>query len=160
MIGCQDIPNVTRPGSDVTVHELASAQENIHYEWDSSLAPRLVIEPGDEVVIDTRSGEDDQLRPGDAPSAIDAVDWDRLHALTGPIYIKRAKPGSTLVVTVLDARPAAWGLIMQRPGAGLLRGFETYLRFFDLEGGRVIFAPGVSVELHPFLGIMGVAPPQ
>jgi acetamidase/formamidase len=138
-------------------HRLTAADESIHYAWDARLAPVLEIDSGDEVVVETRSGEDDQLQPGDSPDAIDRFDRDRLHALSGPIGIRGAEPGALLAVRMLELTPGPWGFLMQRPGGGLIRGFDPYLRFFDLTGRVVELARGVQVPIRPFLGVMGVA---
>ena len=84
----------------------------------------------------------------------------RLHALSGPIAVVGAKPGDTLAVHILDVRPASWGFTMQRPGAGFLLGFPTYLKTFDLRDGSAELTPGVRIPARPFLGVMGTAPAE
>jgi acetamidase/formamidase len=144
----------------MTLHRLRRDDDaTIHYAWDPALPPVLRIQPGDEVVVETRSGEDDQLRPGDTADALSRLDRSRLHALSGPIEVSGAMPGGALTVEVLELSPGKWGFTMQRPGAGLVEGFPHYLRFFDLsQGDAVEFAPGIRVPIRPFLGVMGVAP--
>lgn len=144
----------------MATHHLTRDQANVHYVWDAAIPPVLEVDPGDQVIIETRSGEDDQLQPGDGPEAIEAIDRERLHALSGPVRVRAARPGMLLAVRILELAPGPWGLVMQRPGAGLIRGFDPYLRFFDLTDGAVEFGPGVRVPLRPFLGVMGVAPAQ
>jgi acetamidase/formamidase len=134
-------------------------QRNIHYRWNNALQPVLNVHPGDEVEIETRSGEDDQLQPGDPPEALDGLDFaNRLHALTGPIAIAGAAPGDVLAIHILELRTGPFGFTMQRPGAGLIQGFPSYLRFYTLDGTEAEFEPGIRVPIRPFLGVMGVAP--
>src|SRR5579872_637077 len=46
----------------VNVHRLARDDDrNIHYAWDPAIPAALVVSPGDEVVVEARSGEDDQV---------------------------------------------------------------------------------------------------
>lgn len=130
----------------------------IHFKWNAALQPVLRVASGSEVVIETRSGEDDQLRRDSTASDVERIDMRRLHALSGPIFVDGAEPGDTLAVHILDITPREWGFTMQRPAAGFLMGFPTYLRTFDLSGDQAEFAPGISVPLKPFLGVMGVAP--
>jgi acetamidase/formamidase len=138
-----------------------SDQTNIHYRWNNALAPVLTIESGDEVVVETRSGEDDQLKPGDTAEALDRVDFSRrLHALTGPIAVAGARPGDALAVHILQLQTGAFGFTMQRPGRGLLTDFAPYLRFYRLTGEAAAFEPGIEVPIRPFLGVMGVAPAE
>jgi acetamidase/formamidase len=71
-----------------------------------------------------------------------------------------ARPGDTLVVDVLDVRPAAWGWTSLGPRGGLLpTDFpDPYLRIWDLADGRFARGlAGVRVPLAPFCGVMGVA---
>lgn len=133
---------------------------NIHFKWNAALPPVLRVPSGSEVTIETRSGEDDQLRPTSTAADVDALDMRRLHALSGPIAVVGAEPGDTLAVHIVDVRPASWGFTMQRPGAGFLLGFPTYLKTFDLRDGSAELAPGVRIPVRPFLGVMGTAPAE
>ena len=75
--------------------------DEIHQEWNNALPPRLEIDAGDTVVFETRdaanrfysksSTHDDVLRRGPF----------RGHPLTGPVKIRDARPGDTLVVLSL-----------------------------------------------------------
>jgi acetamidase/formamidase len=143
----------------VRVHRLRRDDDRaIHYKWNASIAPALTIDSGDVVVVETRTGEDDQLRRDSTAADVEALDMRRLHALSGPIAIREARPGDTLAVHIEEVTPGEWGFTMQRPGAGMLLGFPAYLRTYRFESGAVEFAPGLRVQLKPFLGVMGVAP--
>ncbi|HEV2128563.1 MAG TPA: acetamidase/formamidase family protein [Thermomicrobiales bacterium] len=83
------------------------------------------------------------------------------HALTGPVFVVGAEPGDTLVVEIVDVRPADWGWTTCGPGVGLLGdAFEEWtLHVWDLRSGTTaVFAPGITVPMAPFCGVMGVAP--
>ena len=43
------------------IHHLDAS--TVHYEWNNALAPRLVVEPGDTVVFDTRDAADGYYTP-------------------------------------------------------------------------------------------------
>ena len=81
-------------------------------------AAGLRVPSGSGVTIETRSGEDDQLRPTSTAADVDALDMRRLHALSGPIAVVGAKPGDTLAVHILDVRPASWGFRCSGPAQG------------------------------------------
>ncbi len=131
---------------------------NIHFRWDAALPPVRTIDSGREVVIETRSGEDDQFRPDSTPADVASMDMRRLHALSGPIFVRGAEPGDTLAVHILDVATAEWGFTMQRPAAGLLLGFPEYFRAYRLSNGYAELTDRIRVPLRPFLGVMGVAP--
>jgi acetamidase/formamidase len=136
--------------------------EQIHQEWNNALAPRLTIDPGDTVVFETRdaanrfytkdSTHEDVLRRGPFKG----------HPLTGPVAVRGARPGDTLVVEILDVQPALdWGWTAIRPGRGLLPESDfakPFLQIWDLSDkrhGRM--GHRVAVPIAPFPGVLGVA---
>lgn len=137
-----------------------SDSRHVHHDWDPDRAPVLEVQTGDEVIVETRSGEDGQLRAGATAADLAAVDWAKLHALSGPVAVRGAEPGDVLVVDVLDLVPGDWGFVMHRPGAGLLRSPAPFLRTCRIDAGRGVasFMAGLDLPLRPMLGVMGVAP--
>jgi acetamidase/formamidase len=133
---------------------------NIHFRWSATRPPALTIDSGAEVIVETRSGEDDQFHPDSTAADVAALDMRRLHALSGPIFVRGAEPGDTLAVHIMEVAAASWGFTMQRPGAGLLLGFPDYFRAFALRDGYAEVTPTVRVPVRPFLGVMGVAPAE
>lgn len=106
-------------------HHLRSTPDNITWGgFPIDSAPRLEIESGDEVRIDTLSHEgatDANMPPekffapfGIRPDEIlpdvkgfwgsipDRVRYGSRHLMTGPIYVEGAEPGDTLEIEVLD----------------------------------------------------------
>ena len=136
--------------------------EQIHQEWNNALPPRLTIDPGDTVVFDTRdaanrfyskqSTHEDVIRRGPF----------RGHPLTGPVHVRGARPGDTLVVQIVDVQPALdWGWTAIRPGRGLLPESDfpkPFLQIWDLSDRRhARMGNLVAVPIAPFPGVMGVA---
>ncbi len=148
---------------------------------DPGTAPVLFVESGDTVVLETLSA----ISSGPGPYSdyceewgldqndpmikkiIDAVDLAEPkgrggHMMTGPVYVKGAKPGDTLELRILDMElTLPYGNISVGPGAGALpdlvkeRGwrrvvYDEALRFGDLAGFKI--------PLDPFFGVMGVMP--
>jgi acetamidase/formamidase len=162
-------------------HHLAA--ETLHTNWDRARPPRLVIDPGETVVIETLEASwgaiarevaegaktlgDPDVIAAVAASATPAPSPDPNaampgHALTGPIAINGAEPGDTLVVKIEEIALGSWGWTACGPeGNGLLQHVvsEPTLYVWDLRNpARAPFAPGISVPLAPFCGVMGVAP--
>jgi acetamidase/formamidase len=163
------------------VHHLGT--QALHTNWDQSHPPGLVIDPGDTVIVETMEASGgaiarhvaDGARTLGTPAIIEAVaatatpapdpDPDAAmpgHTLTGPIVITGAEPGDTLVVMIEDITVGSWGWTSCSPeGNGLLQHAvpEQTLYLWDLRNPeRAPFAPGISVPLAPFCGVMGVAP--
>jgi acetamidase/formamidase len=72
------------------------------------------------------------------------------HALAGPIFVRGARPGQTLVVRIDEVEPADWGVTHGGP--------EHAIHWELAEGvGRAL---GLELDLAPFLGVMGMPPPE
>jgi acetamidase/formamidase len=141
----------------MTVHALFA--EPTHSLWNRSLAPRLHIEPGDEVEIECIDASGGQVRPGMTTAEFLAIDRARIHALTGPIFVENAEPGDVLEIDVLATRHATWGWSSVIEGLGFLkdRFREPYLFHWHLDGESTSSLTPAVVPVRPFLGVMGVA---
>jgi acetamidase/formamidase len=130
--------------------------------WDNTLTPRLIVDPGDIAVIECAEPTGQIDRSWTAADLANA-DPSLGHALTGPIAIRGAEPGDTLVVEVLDAQHKGWGWSGHVPGFGLLADeFESmFLRHWELDGTTCRFpVGGVEIPAAPFPGVIGVAPTE
>ena len=95
-------------------------EEAIHYVYDNAIEPALYIDSGDTVVIACREAADGQFTPESTTSLLKTLDWNRIHALTGPIFVNGAEPGDVLQVEVLEIDHHGWGWTCVIPGFGLL----------------------------------------
>jgi acetamidase/formamidase len=134
----------------------------VHKEWNNALAPRLTIDPGDTVVFDTRDAADGYYSKASTHADVIGRGRFRGHPLTGPVRVRGAAPGDTLVVEILDVRPALdWGWTAIRPGRGLLPEADfakPYLNIWDLsDGTHARMGNAVAVPIEAFPGVMGVA---
>ena len=154
-------------------HHLHASVETCHWgQFDPNLAPVLRVDSGDEVVIDALSGGPDVLPPAGfyVPPELHDVHARSVrnlpgHILTGPVHVKGAEPGDTLEVRILDVQLRQdWGYNVIRPLAGTLPAdFDDTHRLLNIPldrermTGRMPW--GLDLPLHPFFGVMGVAPP-
>src|SRR6184192_363125 len=134
----------------------------VHYEWNNALAPRLVIDPGDTVVFDTRDSADGHYSPSSTHGDVLARGPFRGHPLTGPVGVRGARPGDVLVVEILDVAPRApFGWTAIRPGRGLLPEHDfpkPFLQIWDVSDGvSARTGRDIAVPLEPFPGVMGTA---
>jgi acetamidase/formamidase len=135
--------------------------DRVHFLWDTGHEPLLVIDPGDTVVVRTREVSDNQIGPDSDASVLAGLDFDRLYPLCGPIAVRGAEPGDTLIVEVLDIHTQGWGWAAILPGLGLLPDdfADPYLRIFDLSAGDVTYLrDDIAIPIEPFFGTMGVCP--
>jgi acetamidase/formamidase len=135
--------------------------DRVHFTWDVDHEPVLTVHSGDTVTLESRDVSDNQLGPGSQSSDIEALDWDRVYPLAGPIAIEGAQPGDTLAVEILELRTKDWGWTAIIPGLGLLPDdfASAYLRVFDLTNGEHAYLrEDVAIPIEPFFGTMGVCP--
>jgi formamidase len=133
-----------------------------HNRWHEDIPPILRVQPGDQVVMETRDALDGQITAASTADDVGRVDLRPAHALTGPIHVDGAEPGDLLEVKIQQIQPQPFGFTMQAPGFGFLRDFfpEPHLVRWEIKDG---FAqsrdlPGVRIPGAPFMGVIGVAP--
>src|SRR5262245_59879290 len=138
----------------------------VHHEWNNAIPPRLVVEPGDTLAIDTRDASDGYYTPTSTSRDTANRGPFKGHPLTGPVAVQGARPGDVLAIDILDVRAAApFGWTHIRPGRGLLPESdfpESFLQIWDVSDGafaRVRARSGVrvSVPQGPFPGVIGTA---
>ena len=139
--------------------------------FDATLAPVLTVRSGQLFTVDTFSGGPAVLPPAGFHVPPELLDIHARcpmlapgHILTGPVAVEGAMPGDTLEVRIVDVRLRQdWGYNVIRPLAGTLpEEFDAYRHLtIPLDAARnVATLPwGLELPLHPFFGVMGVAPP-
>jgi acetamidase/formamidase len=78
----------------MTEHRLTARQ--VHNKWNRDLVPAVEIDPGDVVVFETQDVSGGQVEPGSPAAALANIDYERIHPLTGPVFVKGARPGDVL----------------------------------------------------------------
>ncbi|HEX8917282.1 MAG TPA: acetamidase/formamidase family protein [Chloroflexota bacterium] len=156
----------------MTVHHLDAVRGTVHGRFNRSLPPPIEIDPGDTVIyrtIDAGWGRGSQRIQGEPPPDVGRdAELDLGHALTGPISVRGAQAGDVLEVEIKTLRPGRWGWTWAGPMTHLARpytdlGEETTIGWhLDPNTGMATDAEGrgISVPLHPFMGVMGNAPAE
>jgi len=141
-------------------HSLSA--EPTHSRWNATLPPRLTIVSGDTIHFECQDSSGAQVHPGMTVDQFQAIDRNRIHALTGPVAIHGAQPGDVLQIDVLEVQHLGWGWSSVIPGLGFLkdRFAEPFLFHWQLEADISRSLAPAIVPLHPFCGIMGVAPAE
>ena len=142
--------------------EYSLGEEARHFRWNAALPPGLTIRSGDTVHFHCRDASDGQITRHSTVADFLRIDRERVHSLTGPVFVEDATPGDVLQIEILDVRHHGWGWSSIATDAGLLdqRFREPYLFIWTLEEAvSRSLAPAV-VPLRPFCGVMGVAPAE
>jgi acetamidase/formamidase len=131
-----------------------------HSRWNRDLKPRLAIAPGDTVHLECQDASGAQVPPGMTVAEYLKIDRERIHALTGPIFVEGAEPGDVLEIKVVEVEHQGWGWSSVIAGLGFLkqRFAEPFLFHWNLEGELSRSLAPAVVPLRPFCGVMGVAP--
>jgi formamidase len=140
---------------------LAAQAGKGHNRWHPDIEPAVRVAAGSSVEMETLDAVDGQVRPGCNAEDL-AVDLNRAHPLTGPVYVEGAQPGDLLAVKIEQITTADHGFTFILPGFGYLRDLflKPFIVHWELSQG---FAhseqlPGVRIPGAPFMGVMGVAP--
>ncbi|MCI0785054.1 MAG: acetamidase/formamidase family protein [Chloroflexi bacterium] len=133
-----------------------------HNRWHPDIPPVLEVEPGEELVLETRDASDEQIKPAMTGADLESLDTKVAHPLTGPVYINGAQPGDLLEVEYLDIIPQPRGWTRNRPGAGFLQDLfpDPYLVHWEMQDGWAtsLQIPGVRIHNGSFMGTAGIAP--
>jgi formamidase len=133
-----------------------------HNRWHPDIPPVVEADPGEEVTIETRESSDGQIKPDKTSADLLKMDPRVVHPLTGPVYVKGAKPGDLLEVEYLDIIPQKHAWTRFLPGIGFLPDLFDYpfLVHWDLskEWATSASIPGVRIPKAAFMGTAGVAP--
>jgi acetamidase/formamidase len=153
--------------------KVAATPNTVRWGYFDAAVPAVArLASGSEVVIETVSGEPNCMPP-DGAYEILPEHWPILkgiergpgpHLLTGPIYVEGAEPGHVLEVDILDITLRQnWGFNLIIPLLGTIPedfpDFELKILPIDKAAKTVSLSWGGKLELNPFFGVMGVAPP-
>ncbi len=153
-----------------TYHVLPATPETTQWGWfDVNEKPRLVVNSGDTVAIETMMGAMNRIQPGMTMEEMIALrglnPGAGPHSVTGPIYVNGAEPGDVMEIRIVKIVPKAFAVNFNLPGAqfpqigGLQEDFpQGYVRYFylDWDTKTVEFKPGVVLDLKPFPGVLAV----
>ena len=145
-----------------SIHDLR--RDAFNYVWDNSIEPALEVEPGAVVELHVRDASDEQIDESSGPEDVARLDFSHVNPVSGPVFVKGARPGDVLAIELLEFTPRNWGWTAIIPGFGLLAEEypDPWLRIsqVDPETGRVRFAEGIALPYRPFPGTLGVAPAE
>lgn len=157
----------------MALHEIPLERRTLHGHFSRDLAPVLTIEPGDSIAISApdagwgigppqdRGGTRERFQPRHP-------ELDRGHPLIGPVEVHGARAGQILVVEIDEVRVGTWGItdaggwpspLNER--LGVAEGQPATLVWeLDAEAALGRDQAGRTVELRPFLGVIGMPPSE
>jgi acetamidase/formamidase len=159
--GCTDIAPADS-AHDIPDPDFVIGADQTHNKFSRTIPPAISVPSGSLIEAHTHEATGGQLNIDSTEEDFTSVDMDRVHTLTGPIFVEGANAGDVLAVELLELEPGDWAWTAKSPDFGIL-GDEipgTILKTFELdkEANLVHFGDGISIPMKPFAGVMGVAP--
>src|SRR5207245_605305 len=93
-------------------------RDEVIWAFGPDLEPVLEVDPGAVVTLETNDCFTGQIRTED--DLVTEIDFERVNSATGPIAVRGAEPGDSLVVELLEVRPGERGFATLIPGMGQL----------------------------------------
>src|SRR5260370_157373 len=138
-----------------TAHRLS--RDQVIWSFGPELEPVLEVEVGSTVTFETNDCFTGQITSED--DLVTGIDMGRINSATGPVAVKGAEPGDSLIAEILDIRPVEWGVATLIPGFGqLIDEVQAPLtRLFEVQDGMIRQNDRISFPARPMVGVVGVA---
>jgi amidase len=132
-------------------------RDKVVWSFGPEMEPVLEVEPGAVVTLETNDCFTGQIRT--EADLVTEIDFGRVNSATGPISVRDAEPGDSLVVELLEVKPGPRGFATLIPGIGQLidRVHAPLTQVFRVEGNTIHMNDRVSFPLRPMVGVIGVA---
>jgi amidase len=132
-------------------------RDQIVWSFGPELEPVLEVEPGAVVRFETNDCFTGQIKT--EADLVTEIDFGRVNSATGPVAVRGAEPGDSLVVELLEVKPDPVGFATLIPGMGqLIEQVRAPLtQVFRVEGDTIHMNERISFPLRPMVGVVGVA---
>ena len=132
-------------------------RDQVIWGFGPDLEPVLEVEPGATVRFETNDCFTGQIQS--EADLVSDIDFSRVNSATGPVAVRGAEPGDSLVVELLEIRPGPRGFATIIPEFGQLidavKSPVTYV--FDVDEETIRMNDRISFPLRPMVGVVGVA---
>ena len=132
-------------------------RDDVFWGFGPDLEPVLEVDPGAVVTLETNDCFTGQIQS--ETDLVTEIDFERVNSATGPIAVRGAEPGDSLVVELLEVRPGPRGFATIIPGMGQLidKVRSPVTQVFEVEGDTIRMNERISFPLRPMVGVIGCA---
>ena len=140
----------------ITVDHEITRDQHV-WAFGPDMEPVLTVDPGAVIRMELNDCFTGQVTSED--DLFTALDLERVNSATGPVFVRGAEPGDSLVVEILEVNPDARGAAMIIPGFGQLAHLceGPVTKIFRVEEGVVHMNDRISFPMRPMVGVIGVA---
>jgi amidase len=134
----------------------------VGYFYDASRPPVLTVDAGTTVVFETQDARGGSMFVNPVGELVDLPrpPVGRGNPVTGPVAVRGAQPGHTLVIDVLDIQVISPGWCGGHAHAGPLpegRIPRARGRVCSVVDGTIAFSPSIQLVEEPMIGCIGIA---
>ncbi len=132
-------------------------RDEIIWAFGPDLEPVLDINPGETVTFETNDCFTGQIKS--EADVVTEIDFERVNSAPGPVAVRGAEPGDSVIAEILDIRPIEFGFACLIPGFGqLIEGVESPVtRMFRVANGWIEMNERVRFPVKPMVGVVGLA---
>lgn len=132
-------------------------RDEVVFSYGPDMKPVLEVNPGEVVTFETQDCFSGQILT--ESDLVTDIDFDRVNPATGPVSVRGAEPGDSLIVEILDIRTAEQGVATIIPGYGQLIDLveSPITKVLPVRDGIVHFDEKIQFPARPMVGVVGVA---
>ena len=93
-------------------------KEEVVFAFGPEMQPVLEVAPGEVVTFETHDCFSGQIQTEN--DLVTDIDFSRVNPATGPVCVRGAEPGDSLIVEILDIKPGPQGVATIIPSYGQL----------------------------------------
>ncbi|WP_291636390.1 acetamidase/formamidase family protein [Clostridium sp.] len=134
------------------------SSKNVVFSMDKDKPPVAEVETGIQISFETCDCFENQIQSQD--TIINQLDWNRINPATGPVFVKGAMPGDTLVVKIENIKIGSQGVMLTGPNLGVLGDSlkENFVKILPIIDGKIEFSDKIKLPVNPMIGVIGTAP--
>jgi amidase len=133
----------------------------LYYEFSRHNEPRLKIEPGETIVVESEDAFSGQVRTNE--DRRDKTKKPYGNPQTGPIWIEGAEPGDSLAVTIHEIKPSIGQCATRTSDPKQLAEWlgtdcPHGTHVCPIRDGQIYWSDKLTIPYQPMLGCIGTAP--
>ena len=132
-------------------------KEDAVFTFGPEMKPVLEVDPGEVVTFETHDCFSGQIQTEN--DLITEIDFSKVNPATGPVSVRGAEPGDSLVIEILDIRPGPQGVATIIPGYGQLIDLvdSPVTKVLPVRDGIIHFNDEIRFPVRSMVGVVGVA---